>query len=284
MSYKSFEPFNKVLGDLAPTARSNLIFRLINLASQLSGVVEDLPGNWARAYASIQQLQYDADGKLEDVTSAEAISSVDNLIYSVRSKFLSLKNDLDSLAKQIEDTPVNIILQQVDSRFNITDALVPGKYYFYYWQSPVTRLNAYVQFDVDISGHFSNILTGTLNASDPVPAGQYITLTNAGTFGMALRISRLKNSQKSTIMLAALTSEGVLNVCNMLSNGTFIQSDGTSSFSEYTGPAAITGSALNVTNQSRDITVPVTLKANEILSYNDGSSMLVELNRLVGLE
>lgn len=277
MSYKNFDAFNKALSDLAPTARSNLIFRLINLASQLSSIVEDLPGNWARAYASLQQLQYDANGKLEDVTSSEAISSVDNLIYAVRSKFLSVKNDLDSLSKQIEAMTIDAQIQHVDSRFNITKPVVPGRYSFIYIPGGFPLgAPSYRSFTVDSNGHFSNIidkLDANTTRIEPDTAGEY---------GMALKIM-LRNTGPGIVMLAALTSNGVLNVCNMKSDLTYIQSDGTSDSggSELT---SIKGSDLNVTNQSRDVQVPVTLQANEILSFNDGSNMLTELNKLVGLE
>ena len=274
MSYKNFDAFNKALGDLAPTARSNLIFRLINIASQLSGVVEELPSNWARAYASLQQLQYDANGKLEDVTSIEAITSVDNLIYAARSKFLSLKNDLDSLSRQIEAMTVDAQIQHIDSRFNVTNPVVPGQYTFVWSEFIFDTI--YMSFTVDSNGHFSGF------TNKRVSGATLIDPETANNYGLILKVM-LRQTGPGVAMLAALTSNGVLNVCNMKSDLTYIQSDGTSDSggSELT---SIKGSDLNVTNQSRDMQIPVTLQANQILSYNDGSNMLAELNKLVRLE
>lgn len=276
MSYKNFEAFNKALSDLAPTARSNLIFRLINLSSQLASIVEDLPGNWARAYASVQQLQYDADGRLEDVTSTEAISSVDNLIYAVRSKFLSVKNDLDSLAKQIDSVPIQVTITHIDARFNINKAFIAGNYYFQYVDYSGTSVG--ISFSVDSNGHFHNFQ----EVVGPSPSGYtVITPSNAGDHGLYLQVHSNPDNDSALCTLASLNSNNELNICMVLNNLKYMQSDGTTNVAALGNLPSTTGDKLNVSIQSKEIQVPVTLRSTDILSYDDGSTMLGVLNNLV---
>lgn len=92
--YKNFDQINEDIRTLmASSVPRETISRIINVVSNAAQSIQDLPDQWARAYAGVQTVEYDSDGHVSDVTTPDAISTVNATIARATGSFSS-SNDL----------------------------------------------------------------------------------------------------------------------------------------------------------------------------------------------
>lgn len=286
MSYKSFEDFNEAFIDLAPTARSNLVYRLLNLASQLSSVLTDLPVNWARQYSSIQQLQYDAQGNIQDVTPSEAVTSADYLVSSAKAKFDSVRNDLLSLEKQIAEEVVSVSVMVRQQDCSISTA-ADGSYSLDI--SPSNAHNRFVNFTVTDG----NLVV--VKISDSIPSGYTeVTQANSQSLGFAFCCSGINRSGDDAALsfrIETIKSDGVISYIQAASSdahsyrvifGVDSNGDFSADASQRYVTAMVTRkSDLQITESEQSQTVETSVSVEDILDYNDGSEMESVLSGLL---
>lgn len=110
--YINFSALNIVIENQGPTARCQLAQRLINISNAINQVATNLPTEWGRAYAGVQQLQYSASGLISDVTPPEAKSVPNQYIAEAINDIKVLQDDLQSLAQQFSVSPIELNLVQ----------------------------------------------------------------------------------------------------------------------------------------------------------------------------
>lgn len=102
MSFKSFSSFNTQLNDLQEQLdRNTLLARIINRVSTIITNAKTVPGNYTTKYNSVQLLEYNSEGKLEDVTPDAQLTIPNSVLEqaqgSIKSNQTLIRSDLDVL-------------------------------------------------------------------------------------------------------------------------------------------------------------------------------------------
>lgn len=105
-NYLDFSQFNQAAEGVRPTARIQLIQRILNAASIISSLCSGIPLKWASGYKSFQVLKYSENQDPTDVTSAQAISAVNSILYENRAQIESSDEDMETLTTELSDIPV----------------------------------------------------------------------------------------------------------------------------------------------------------------------------------
>lgn len=100
MSYKSFSELSDYL-ESQKEAYSNLSVwsALSSLFTRVMSILNSVASNYARAYALVQQIKYDEDGNIEDVTSEERASVADNVLSQAREALMEVDVDRANLPR-----------------------------------------------------------------------------------------------------------------------------------------------------------------------------------------
>lgn len=106
MAYKDFTQFNEAAQDIRPTARIQLIQRILNAASLVSSLAQGVPIRWASSYKSFQVLKYVTDQDPVDVTTNAAISAVDSVLYEADNQLKSSTDDMNTLTAELESLDI----------------------------------------------------------------------------------------------------------------------------------------------------------------------------------
>lgn len=112
--YKNFSDYNDAAQDLRPTAKSQLVQRILNGVNTLSSLGQQLPLKWANAYKSFQVLKPVTGQNPEDVTSENAVSAVDSILYDTKSQLQASQEDIDTLCTEMNKIPASTQLQLQD--------------------------------------------------------------------------------------------------------------------------------------------------------------------------
>jgi hypothetical protein len=105
-NYKDFSTFNRDADDIRPTGRIQLIQRILNAASLISTLSAGVPLKWANAYKSFQVLKPVSNADPVDVTTPEAVSAVDSVLYEAHSQLRASWDDLRTLRSELEKMPL----------------------------------------------------------------------------------------------------------------------------------------------------------------------------------
>lgn len=100
-NYKDFSAYNDAAEQVRPTARIQLIQRILNAASLISSLVSGVPLKWASSYKSFQVLKYSENSNPEDVTPNNAITAVDSIIHEAESQLRASKDDMTTLTTEL---------------------------------------------------------------------------------------------------------------------------------------------------------------------------------------
>lgn len=100
--YKNFSTYNTAAESVRPSARIQLVQRILNAANIISNLVNGVPLKWASSYKSFQVLKYSENSSPEDVTSANAISAVDSILHEAESQIRSSNDDMNTLLSEIQ--------------------------------------------------------------------------------------------------------------------------------------------------------------------------------------
>lgn len=102
MAFKNFQAFTNACKNLQQQLdRNTLLVRIINRVSQIITSSQAIPSQYTTKYNSVQLLQYDSEGNLNDVTPAEQLSVPENVLGSAVSSIQSnqrlIEGDIASL-------------------------------------------------------------------------------------------------------------------------------------------------------------------------------------------
>lgn len=105
--YKDFSSYNEEAENIRPTARIQLIQRILNAANLISSLAAGVPLKWASSYKSFQVLKYQENQDPTDVTSANAVSAVDSILHEAESQLRASQDDMNTLKTELTEMPIS---------------------------------------------------------------------------------------------------------------------------------------------------------------------------------
>lgn len=104
--YKDFTAYNDEAEKIRPTARIQLVQRLLNAANLISSLGQGVPLKWAQSYKGFQVLKYSENQDPEDITSANAVSAVDSILHEAEAQLRASLDDMNSLKLEAQKMPI----------------------------------------------------------------------------------------------------------------------------------------------------------------------------------
>lgn len=120
-NYKDFTNYNIAAENIRPTARIQLIQRILNAANIISNAAAGVPLRWANAYKSFQVLVPQESGAPSDYTTAEAISAVDSVLHEAESLLKSSQDDMNTLTTELSKMPLTGTIDHVQYAFDVSN-------------------------------------------------------------------------------------------------------------------------------------------------------------------
>lgn len=123
-NYKDFSQYNEAAEEIRPSARIQLIQRILNAANIISNLAAGVPLRWANAYKSFQVLVPNEQGAPTDYTTDEAVSSVNSILHEAESQLKSSQDDMNTLSSELEKFSIHGTIDTSNLGFILSETWV----------------------------------------------------------------------------------------------------------------------------------------------------------------
>lgn len=121
MSYKDFKSTNEFVEGLKETQQKFVVWdSVVSFFSRMLSIIQGVAQSYARSYALVQQIQYDEDGNITDVTSEERQSVANSVISYAKEQLGQLELEIETSPTPIGDIPTEV---QVEGAASSVDVL-----------------------------------------------------------------------------------------------------------------------------------------------------------------
>lgn len=295
-NYLDFSQFNQAAEGVRPTARIQLIQRILNAASIISSLCSGIPLKWASGYKSFQVLKYSENQDPTDVTTSEAVSAVNSILFENRAQVESSNEDMQTLTTELS----NISVVGHLSYKSMLKAYIPSDAANVLYASILTPSAGFISLKLSKNGHIMGVSCGNQaawsalaeNAILPQPKGKIPVLITGQDGNGNYTATAIGGTVSDSLVLYKLTlvnNSLEVEVIETFINGASQSGHASVPFTDIS--AATTMSDVRFTGDSRyqasgpacySPTIEGTADAREYLGLPDTGPVITALNNLIG--